>query len=691
MRKAFFLSLSCTLWIQAAEIELETINVETKVDTEVIKDVHGEDIKSADLGEALFKQSPSVSLVRRSGVANDVIVRGQKKDNINVTIDGVKVYGACPNRMDPPISHVLTNNIDYIEINEGPYNVEEFGVLSADVKIHTLQPKDEFEGDVNLGFGSWGYRKAAFSASGAVSENVKFLISASHENSGQYEDGDGNTFAQQVDNYISNNLTGNPTFDNKLKGTAYQDQYRDMDAYTKKTVLAKLFWNITDNQELRLSYTGNRSDDILYPSSKMDALYDDSDLFNIEYIARDLGTYSKALKVQLYQSEVEHPMSTKYRKSALPMPSMPMVMTHALTSKMQGASIKNSFDMDNHTLTIGLDYSLRNWDGVYTMNDIPLDVVNPMQPYHSIYDVDTENRAFFLKDTIAMDKLVLDLGLRYDDTTIKSAYTNQQDNTYNELNGYIFATYNMNTSTKFFAGLGKSSRVPDAKELYWIGSMNNSIGTPNLDATINYEFDIGMEKQFENASVKMKGFYSRLDNYIAYNSNNVNMMGAPVNTYENVDASIYGFELSGTYIATESLYFDYGMAYQRGEKKNPLQEQTDTDMPEIPPFKLNAAINYAYDETLNFKGEVIVSDTWSDYDADNGEQELDAYAILNLKASKQWGNFELTVGVDNVFDTTYAVSNTYNDLILLPTASNNYVMLMNEPGRYLYTNLQYKF
>ena len=69
-----------------------------------------------------------------------------------------------------------------------------------------------------------------------------------------------------------------------------------MDAYTKKTVMAKLFWNITDNQELRLSYTANRSDDVLYPSSKMDALYDDSNIYNIEYIAKYLGEYSKELK-----------------------------------------------------------------------------------------------------------------------------------------------------------------------------------------------------------------------------------------------------------------------------------------------------------------------------------------------------------------------------------------------------------
>jgi len=676
LKTGIMLSLACALSLQAEQVEMGTIDVEAKVDTEVVKDVHGDDIKSADLGEALFKQSPAVSLVRRSGVANDIIVRGQKKDNINVTIDGAKVFGACPNRMDPPVSHVLTNNIDYIEINEGPYNVEDFGVLSADVKIHTLKPSDEFKGDINLGFGSWGYKKAALSASGTITENVRFLISASAETSKQYEDGDGNDFAGQIDREIAKGAVS-PV-------TQYQAQYRDMDAYTKKTVLAKLFWNITDNQELRLSYTGNRSDDVLYPSSKMDALYDDSDIFNVEYIAKDLGKYSKELKVQLYQSEVEHPMSTKYR-----LMGAKNYMTHALTTKMQGANIKNSFDLDNHTITAGVDYSLRNWDGFYTRDDKPL----AEKFYHSIWDVDTENIAFFLKDKVTMDKLVLDLGLRYDDTTITSANPKQQDNDYNELNGYIFGTYHMDQDTKIFAGVGKSSRVPDAKELYWIGApklVNGkmfapSIGTPDLDVTINYEADIGLEKKFENATVKVKAFYSQLDNFIAYNSSNKQ------NKYENVDATIYGFELSGTFIATAELYFDYGMSYQRGEKDTPLTGQTGTDMPEIPPFKFNAAANYDWDETLSFRAELIASDAWTNFDYENGEQELDAYGILNLKGSKQWGAFELTLGVDNLFDKTYAVSNTYNDLILLPTVGNNEVMLMNEPGRYFYTNLKYTF
>ena len=675
IRTGIYLSLACAVSLQAAQVELGTIDVEERVDTEIIKDVHGEDIKSADLAEALFKQSPSISLSRRSGISNDILVRGQKKDNINVTIDGAKVCGACPNRMDPPISHVLTNNVEYIEINEGPYNVEEFGALSANIAIHTITPGEEVEGQLDIGIGSWGAKKAAFNISGGT-ETVKLLLSASQESAGQYQDGNGDDFVGQIDRNIREG--------HAPAAAQYNPVYQDKDAYSKKTLMAKLFWEIADNQELRLGYTGNRSDNILYPSSKMDAISDDSDIYNIEYVAKDLGTYSKELVAQYYQTTVNHPMSTIYRKSAV---AKGFEMTHELDTEMQGAKIKNSFDLDNHTITGGLDYSLRNWDGGYYKNGVPL----PVKKFHSIWDVDTENYALFLKDEITMDKLVLDIGLRYDTTDITSDNPKQQDNDYDELNGYLFATYHADENTKYFGGFGKSSRVPDAKELYWIGSMGNPIGTPDLDDTINYEFDLGVEMSYDDFSVKLKGFYSMLDDYIAYNASNVNKMGAAQNAYENVDADIYGFELSGTYVASEAVYFDYGMSYQRGKKDDPLKGQFGTDMPEIPPFKMNLAGTYDWDETLALRAELIVSDDWSDYDGENGEQELSGYGVLNLRGTKEFGeNFELIIGIDNLFDKTYAVSNTYKDLILLGTPGET-IMLMNEPGRYVYTNLKFRF
>jgi len=219
MKKTIVLSFAAVLCLNAEQVALETIEVETSGTTEIIKDVRGEELKSADLWEALFKQSASVSLVRRSGIANDIRVRGQKKDNISVTIDGAKIHGACPNRMDPPISHVLTNNVDYIEINEGPFNVEDFGVLSADIKIHTIKPEEEFSGSVDLGLGSFGYQKGAFSLTGGT-DTLRFLLSGSMEKGEQYEDGNGDDFVGQIDrNIAEGNVPASAQYQDKYKAT----------------------------------------------------------------------------------------------------------------------------------------------------------------------------------------------------------------------------------------------------------------------------------------------------------------------------------------------------------------------------------------------------------------------------------------------------------------------------------------
>ena len=681
------LSLLTISLLSAAEIDIEPIAVESTT----LEDVSGEEIKSADAAAALSHKIPNISLVRRSGVANDIIVRGQKKDNINVLIDDAKIYGACPNRMDPAISHVLTNNIESIEIIEGPYDVESFGSLSAVVKVKTKKPTEEIHGSVDLGAGSFGYQKAAADISGGT-EHFRFLLSMSGEKSGQYLDGDGNNFAEQVDSYVAINPAAT--------GAAYQDQYRDMDAYTKMTLMGKVFIDITDDQELRLGYTANRSDDVLYPSSKMDALYDDSNIYTAEYIVRNIGSASKELSFEYYYSDVEHPMSTKYRKSAATMMGK---MTSHLTTATQGAKIKNLTELtDTLMMTIGLDGSVRNWDGTYYKNDTPLSYTmgpNSGVVKKSIDDVDTTNLALFTEFSHTSSLFDTKLGLRYDDTTVIPKNSDvpplaaQQENHYSALSANIFTTYKTNKNLQFFGGLGKASRVPDARELYFKGMMGNTVGSDDLKQTTNYEVDLGMKNEYDAFTLKTKLFYSLLKDYIYYNSSNtVVQMGntLAVNAFENIDATIYGIDITGSYYFSDRLYSDFGIAYQRGQKETLTTGQTNTNLAEIPPLKGNVSLSYVYYQESVATVAFVGADTWKEFDVDNGEQELASWGIMNLKIDHKLPyGFGLSAGVDNVFDKTYALSNTYKDLTLLSGGGD--VMLMNEPGRYYYVNASYKF
>lgn len=662
------LSTAAALTLHAEELALSAIEVQESIDTTVVKDVSGDEVRSADLADALFKLDPDIQIIRRSGIANDIILRGMRKDNINVLIDGGKIYGGCPNRMDPPISHVLASNVDHIIIKEGPYDVEHFGTLSGLMDVETKAPEAGFHGEGDLNIGSWGYRKIGASASGG-SEKLRLFVGGSTETSGQYEDGDGKTLAEQVDAFAAENPT-NP----KIQGAKFKPEYHDMKAYKKDTAMIKLFADITDSQKVKASYTINRSKNVLYPNTPMDAKQDDSDLFNIEYTLSDLGEWSKALNVKFYNSWVYHPMGTYFRMS-----SNQALVENVMHSRIYGGTVKNSVDAWNGTLSYGVDGSKRRWDGEYRKNGVYWG--------ESIDDAVTKNGALFADFSKKYDRFDLDAGLRYDHTKITTAEAGIGGNDYDALNAFLYATYHLNDEVNIFGGIGKNSRVPDGKELYFRSNpgMGGAMkGTPTLDQTSNYQIDLGLEKNYADmATVKIKGFYSKLKDFIAYNKSK------PEHNYENVDATLYGLSLDGTYAWSDTLSFDGGLSWLKGRKDHPLAGQSDEDMPNIPPLKGNVGVNWDYSEAGTLRVSMVVADSWDDYDADNGEQKLGAYAVFNLKATHQvTDRMEVTAGVDNIFDRSYAVTNTYADMTLL---TGGEPMLLNEPGRYLYANLAYRF
>lgn len=683
MKKRVLLSLVATTAIYAADVDLGVVKVIEKAHTEVIENVSGDQVKSADLAEALYKEVPSVNMIRRSAIANDIVLRGQKRDNIAFTIDDAKVFGACPNRMDPPSSHVLTSNIGKVTVSEGPFDVTTFGTLSGSVKVETVKPKEGFAGDVYFNLGSFNYQKAGTTVKGG-SKSFKYLFSASTESSDQYEDGEGDNLAKQIFNATEGTAQAN---------LQLQDRYSDMKAFEKDTFMSKFFINFTDSQELELSYTLNRSDNVIYANSGMDALYDDSDIVNLRYTINDLASWSKKLQLKAYNSKVDHPMSNEFRvkaDTAGATEDSDQKMISALTTNTSGVKLINDTALHGATLTTGLDASVRNWDGTYTKYGMMAAMVTGRK---SINDVDTTNIAAFLKYSRKMDKLKLTIGTRFNDTTVSTlhpTYANS-DRTFSGVDANVRASYKTDKKTSYFFGLGQASRVPDARELYFSeGSTLDTVlvGTPTLNKTTNREVDLGYSKKYDNGAFKVKLFYSMLEDYIYYRS-----AANKINAFSNIDATIYGLEVKSRYDLSDSNYLKLGATYKRGQKDDAVSStELDKDLADITPLKATLSLNHEPDDYTHYKVEFVAADAWDNFDEDNGEQRLSGYGVVNLKAKKVFKKkYEIIVGIDNLSDKTYAISNTYADLTLLGDGSTNEVMLLNEPGRYLYMNLKYKF
>ena len=79
-----------------------------------------------DIGEAV-QNIPGVTALRKGPIANDIVLRGLQRDNINVLMDGVRVHGGCPSRMDPPAFHFDFAEVEAIEIVKGPYDLRYAG------------------------------------------------------------------------------------------------------------------------------------------------------------------------------------------------------------------------------------------------------------------------------------------------------------------------------------------------------------------------------------------------------------------------------------------------------------------------------------------------------------------------------------------------------------------------------------
>lgn len=666
MKKTITLSLLVFSSLYASELELSPISVEATTITEVAQNAQ----TSADVAAALADSVPSIDMSRRSGIANDILIRGQKRDNISVEVDGTKIYGACPNRMDPPVSHIVANQIDSIEVIEGPYDVTTYGNLSGGIKIKTKQPTKDFQGSVNLGFGSWNYKKFGATASGG-NDIIRMTATVSTESSDQYHDGNGDTLAQQIDKY----QTANSTTLIGAKDPRLQPQYHDMQAYTKSSAMAKAFITTAKNQELRLSVTANRSDNVLYANSKMDALYDDSNIYSVEYNIKDIAKGYKNINLQYYHSDVDHPMGTNYRNSSLATGNI----KNWLTTNLDGIKLKNTFDINSYKLLIGLDASNRKWNGHYEKNDS----VALMGYKKSIDNAVTKNTALFAKLDKNYGSLNLSAGARVDDTIISN--DSYQDNNYHSVGVNLLGTYTINKTNKLFFGIGQAYRVPDARELYFFSSMGTLVGTPDLKNTRNQEIDLGYTIESENLQFKIKTFYSKLKDYIYIQK------GVAVNAFQNIDAYIYGGEATASIYVTDDISLDISAAYKRGKKDAPLAGQTNTNLADIAPLEGKIALNYEYANNSIATVDTMMRTRWDTIDDENGEQVLAGWAILNAKIKHAVNKkFDFTLGINNMLNKTYARSNTYADLTLI-TGDTTDVMLMNEPGRYVYTNLDFKF
>jgi iron complex outermembrane receptor protein len=626
-----------------------------------------------DLGEAA-EEIAGIETIRRGGVGSDVLIRGYQRDNINVLIDDQRVYGACPNRMDPPSFHIDLLELDSIRTTKGPFDVRHAGSLGGLLEARSLRPGPGLGVALFSNYGSFDSTQdaARFSFGG---ERFSIAMGGAFRFSSPYEDGNGRKFTEIYPEHSPNR---------------YRPSKRDATAYSIKSGWLKALFMPVPGQELEVSYTRTMADDVLYPYLLMDAEEDNSDRVNVRYLIEAPFDRVDLLTVQVFYSGVRHVMSDQRRMSSSDSLKSYGMLTLAKSSTL-GGRLEGSLAILGGT-TIGMDGYRRSWDATTTML---MKKTLTFQDQASLPDVDTTNIGMFVEQHHEFSsRISLTAGLRLDSSYTEAkkdrgplyglyfpSFQRSQRNTYPS--GHIKLDFRLSEDVSAFLGFGRGVRPPDPQERYFALSrmgtreMPDQVGNPGLDPVKNNEWDTGLRVQKGPAVIEMGVFMSDLEDFIV--PRDLLGEGGVARSYKNVSATIYGTENTLMLALPLGLTANAGVAFLRGKN-----DTDGTDLPEIPPLKGRLSLRYENSWAFG-EMEGVFAASQNKTDRMLQEQATRGYGVANLFVGIRHKNFKLVLGVRNLFDRYY-----YEHLSYLRDPFRSGVRVP-EPGRMVYGNLSYAF
>jgi len=650
----------------------EIINVIGVSPQDSLEAARARESSGRDVGEALARNAGLWKL-RKGGIATDVVMRGFQGEDLNVLIDGQRIFGACPNHMDPPAFHADFAEVDRIEIGKGPFDVKNQGSLGGIVNIVTNRPAEGLHAGANIALGGFGYVNP--SATASYSRNGYSVLGGySYRTSDPYTDGSGKRFTEYAN---------------------FKPDLLDSSAFKANTAWTKVSAAPFANHLLQLAYTRQEADHVLYPYLQMDAVYDDTDRINFGYQIADVSGSVRSVRTQVYFSRVHHWMTDEYRVSSLNMPRSYSMGTLASTRALGG-----KFEADVAGVTLGLETYARDWFAATEMAG------RAYKPQYSIPDVNVTTIGVYATATRQIrEGLQLDFGARIDrakstadvtraDTDLYFAYNSTRSTSAKDVypSGDMRLRYKNPLGFEIGAGLGHMVRLPDPRERYFgLRRMGSDwVGNPALAPSRNTGADFTGAFRRQALFLSSDLYFNHVANYIAvHGQQKVNpvpgVMNSGARSYRNVDARILGGEIQLEYLLTHRLFFSNDLSFVRGTQIEDVERGILADpLAEMPPITSRAGLRY---DTGKFAAEVegVFAGRQTRVNEELKEVETAGYGIMNLGVSTSFRNLSLRLGLNNVFDRYFIEHLSYQRD---PFRSGARVP---EPGRNLFFNVSFRY
>lgn len=602
---------------------------------------------------------PSVSLSRMGGRGLEPIIRGQSQERVDVLLDGIRVEGACPNRMDPPTSRLSSALTPALEVRTNNRTLRWGPIAGGQVIATTAAPTFNGQattGQVTLGGSDNGSGKLVNAAAAVGSEDAWLRLSGGYDKADDYKDGDGS----------------------KVR-SAYENAEGRVDAA----------WTAGSGLFIKGMVSRQEESDVKYAGSGMDAPQTDTDIYRLEVgspIAK--GEWS----LLAWQADVDHIMDNFSLRQA----GMMKMQTDSITETRGLRFTLDQSPTGSTDWAIGADVETNDWDATL------LNLTNPMPMTVSLMwpGVERERVGMFAEgfQRIAQD-IKVGAGLRYDrvemDATkagsvasmnmtpamlYQGAYgTTEVEVEDNNASGFVSGEWRLPQNQAVTLTGSRSVRSPSVTERYLArNTMSDSwIGNPELDTEKHHKLELALNGSKNQWSWKPVVWVDQVDDFVLRYKETQAQCGKSkgCTRYKNIDARLLGVEVSvgwtdGTWTSSSTL------ASVRGENRD-----DNKALSQIPPVQFVQTLGWqSLGHSIEAQWQLARRqdriDPLSGLDAGTSP----GYGVFNLSGSHPLMEYlTFSWALDNLFDNTWAphVSRANTDPF------NASAVRVNEPGRTL--------
>ncbi len=592
----------------------------------------------------ILKRFAGVEMMQRANFATEPTIRGSSAGQIGVTIDGMKIFHACVDRMDPVSAYVEVENLESLELSKGSFDLSNQQTIGGSLNFVTQKAnyKSPFYINMESGFESVSRLKRMRGKLNFSSGLWALRVSASLKKSSDYYAGDG----RQIYN----------------------------SGYSKNNYALNLSRKIGETSSLKFNYIGDNAWDIGYPALIMDATKTKSHIASIDFNKTDISKHWNSLSTKIYYTRVEHWMDDYARseeeiKKREIMPNMYMPMFGK--SETMGLILKSTLMIsDNQILKLTTDYyRLAAFADMkmYALDNAiaPAYLVNIPRIYTNNYALTADHQWFLSQNTRLRTNFRLDYSTRtLDDEFGKrllNAYWNKSNLDKNYFIGGISANIEriLDAYNTFNLKLASSQRLPTHMENYGYLLFNVLdgyfyTGSPNLQPEHSLQIETDWKFNSSKFNSKTSIYFSRINNYI-----NGKLLDDEFKVYANFDhVYISGIENSFAIKLNRRLNLNNTFSYTFGY--NPV---LDEHLPYIPPFSGNFSLSWQADNYWLEAATRYAASQNNIAQKTTREDVTPGFVLFNIRSRiKFFTNWELKLGIENILDKKYHDHLSINNL-----------------------------